>query len=376
MRSRDWPGSSRRRCRAWRWAPGVAGHHRNATAANLAVHILNYVAGNVGRTVRLRERGSGVCIPAFRRDRVGHWRPCRGAGWSWFMEPIRPIPFLPHPGFPRLFDSAGFKVSFASTMDETAELCDLLLPDRHLSGVAGVIRIPGRACTPSSSRPCNRFPTSTPRRWGTFSSPCPSAWGRIWGPPPSSTHLRSRWQGMQRGCRLGPGASTSSGGRPFGRGSSTVPDRESEVPVPLRSPDAILNFDLPRFDGDGEFALVVYPSPRFGDGRHANRPWLQELPDPVSKMAWHSWVEVQPHGCGAPGCGGRGCGPGSLSPRRGRGAGLDLPGNQGRHGGAGHGRWPSELRPIRHGNGRERHGLSFRQRPSNPPGLWYTWPPG
>ena len=70
--------------------------------------------------------------------------------------------------------------------------------------------------------------------------------------------------------------------------------RASEVPVPLRSPDAILNFDVPALDGDGEFALVVYPSPRFGDGKHANRPWLQELPDPVSKMAWHSWVEVHP----------------------------------------------------------------------------------
>ena len=31
--------------------PGVGGHHRNATAANIAVMILNHVAGNVGRTV-------------------------------------------------------------------------------------------------------------------------------------------------------------------------------------------------------------------------------------------------------------------------------------------------------------------------------------
>ena len=31
--------------------PGVGGHHRNATAANIAVMILNEVAGNVGRTV-------------------------------------------------------------------------------------------------------------------------------------------------------------------------------------------------------------------------------------------------------------------------------------------------------------------------------------
>src|SRR5437899_9705611 len=30
------------------------------------------------------------------------------------------------------------------------------------------------------------------------------------------------------------------------------------------------------------------------DGRGANKPWLQELPDPVSKITWHAWVEVHP----------------------------------------------------------------------------------
>ena len=31
-----------------------------------------------------------------------------------------------------------------------------------------------------------------------------------------------------------------------------------------------------------------------GDGRGANKPWLQELPDPVTKIAWQSWVEIHP----------------------------------------------------------------------------------
>ncbi|MDH3640369.1 MAG: 4Fe-4S dicluster domain-containing protein, partial [Gammaproteobacteria bacterium] len=46
-------------------------------------------------------------------------------------------------------------------------------------------------------------------------------------------------------------------------------------------------------NGDG-MALIVYPSSAFYDGRGANRPWLQELPDPVSKIAWSSWVEINP----------------------------------------------------------------------------------
>src|ERR1051325_208943 len=39
---------------------------------------------------------------------------------------------------------------------------------------------------------------------------------------------------------------------------------------------------------------MTYPSPTLGDGRGANKPWLQELPDPVTKVVWSSWVEMHP----------------------------------------------------------------------------------
>jgi molybdopterin-containing oxidoreductase family iron-sulfur binding subunit len=45
---------------------------------------------------------------------------------------------------------------------------------------------------------------------------------------------------------------------------------------------------------NNEHDVVVFPHPVLHDGRGANKPWLQELPDPVSKIAWHSWVEVHP----------------------------------------------------------------------------------
>src|SRR5690606_3086566 len=47
-------------------------------------------------------------------------------------------------------------------------------------------------------------------------------------------------------------------------------------------------------DTDGEFFLHVYPSPLLGTGSGANKPWLQELADPVTKLAWQSWVEIHP----------------------------------------------------------------------------------
>jgi Molydopterin dinucleotide binding domain len=46
--------------------------------------------------------------------------------------------------------------------------------------------------------------------------------------------------------------------------------------------------------GTGDFFLVTYPHATLGMGEGANKPWLQELPDPVSKIVWQSWVEIHP----------------------------------------------------------------------------------
>ncbi len=43
-----------------------------------------------------------------------------------------------------------------------------------------------------------------------------------------------------------------------------------------------------------QMALVVYANVAVGTGKHANNPWLQELPDPVSKACWDNYVSVSP----------------------------------------------------------------------------------
>lgn len=40
--------------------------------------------------------------------------------------------------------------------------------------------------------------------------------------------------------------------------------------------------------------LLLYPSINHFDGRGANRPWLQELPDPLTQLTWDSWLEIHP----------------------------------------------------------------------------------
>ena len=47
---------------------------------------------------------------------------------------------------------------------------------------------------------------------------------------------------------------------------------------------------------DAQYPFHLVPTARLGlwDGRHANLPWLQELPDQLVSAVWDSWVEVHP----------------------------------------------------------------------------------
>ena len=40
--------------------------------------------------------------------------------------------------------------------------------------------------------------------------------------------------------------------------------------------------------------LTIYPTVQFFDGREANRPWIQELPDPMTQITWDGWLEIHP----------------------------------------------------------------------------------
>jgi molybdopterin-containing oxidoreductase family iron-sulfur binding subunit len=48
-------------------------------------------------------------------------------------------------------------------------------------------------------------------------------------------------------------------------------------------------------------SLCLYPTMGLFDGRGANKRWLQELPDPMTKIAWATWVEMNPRDAAAQG---------------------------------------------------------------------------
>lgn len=48
-----------------------------------------------------------------------------------------------------------------------------------------------------------------------------------------------------------------------------------------------------QFDGDGEFFFAPFVSPILAEAG-ANKPWLQEIPDPTTTVMWNTWVEMNP----------------------------------------------------------------------------------
>jgi len=42
------------------------------------------------------------------------------------------------------------------------------------------------------------------------------------------------------------------------------------------------------------FRLQIYPHLLLAEGRHANKTWMQETPEPMTTVVWQSWVEINP----------------------------------------------------------------------------------
>jgi molybdopterin-containing oxidoreductase family iron-sulfur binding subunit len=67
--------------------------------------------------------------------------------------------------------------------------------------------------------------------------------------------------------------------------------------VTVRSPDLADAIDkrvAPPRPAAGSYEVTFAPCPKMVDGRYANNTWLQELPDPVTKIVWDNVAVVSP----------------------------------------------------------------------------------
>ncbi len=274
-------------------AGGVGAQHPQAHATAAAVNVLNYVAGNIGRTVQF-----GTSLNPTGGSTYSDLRTVADAMRGGQVEVLlvhgaNPVYAAPASlGFAEAMESVGFKVSFSRFLDETAQLADLILPDHD--PLEQWNDYEPRVGVRSLLQPVMQPVFDTRQTGDALLQIAVQVGGPVAARFPATTYreyLRQAWQALQR--RLGDR-------RPFEtfwaealqRGGITT---EGGREPPVRLVPTVSRLRVASWSADdGHVPLIAYPSPVFFDGRGANRPWLQELPDPVSKVTWSSWVELHP----------------------------------------------------------------------------------
>jgi Fe-S-cluster-containing dehydrogenase component len=270
-------------------AGGVGSQHRGATELAAAVHLLNYVAGNVGRTVRF---GAGVAAG----DGYGAMLELERAMAAGEIDVLivheaNPLYSLPASGgFRAAMERVPLTVATSPFLDETAAASDLLMPDLHplerwddlrpRAGIRGLMQPVMERVFPNVAT--GDVLLQTARKVG-------GAMARF-AAPSYEAHLRAAWADWARS--RGEPDPEAFWRAALARGG--VYEEPAPAAVRLAAAAGQIDAALPAFDGDGRFLFAPFPSSMYYDGRGANRPWLLENPDPVTKITWQSWVEVHP----------------------------------------------------------------------------------
>jgi molybdopterin-containing oxidoreductase family iron-sulfur binding subunit len=267
-------------------AGGVAVTGSHATQLQVAVNLLNAAAGNVGKTVRFGpDHAYGRVTPYAEVARLMQAMAAGEIGVLVLGPGVNPAFTLP--GGLKAADAIGkvpFVVSFSNLPDETTALAHLVLPDTHwleswgdYAPQEGVLGLMQPTMQPiREARPMGDVLLAVGRAvLGSEEGKGPLPW------PTFEQYLRAAWEPVVKGQWE---AALHQGGvwRDVAPAAVSVVaklDRVDAAPAKLEGP------------ADG-FALLAYPSLRFYDGRGATRAWLQEVPDPMTQVAWDPWVEI------------------------------------------------------------------------------------
>ncbi len=257
--------------------PGVAATGPQATATAAAVMLLNAMLGALGTAVVLPEQETAPApanLDALRRltDKMNG-----GEVAVLLVHDANPVYSMPGGlGFPDAMSKVDFVVSFAALQDETSAKADLVLPDlTPLESWGDAEPRKGvRSLQQPTIRPLKsgRAPRRHPALGGTRRGRRRAAGG--------NDLRRAAGQLERYELARGPGSR---------RRLREDADEDAE-PDALRSPTSPRW--LPKLEGEGEHTLVAYAHSMLSDGSGAALPWLQEIPDPVTKASWQSWAEI------------------------------------------------------------------------------------
>jgi len=240
---------------------------------------INKKAGAVGTTIKPANAHGGYAGLASYADLAAAVKNMdAGSVPLAFVRGANPAHTMPKSaGFAAAFAKVPFKVSFSAMPDETTQLCDLVLPDNHwLESWGDAVTVNGTlALQQPTLDPV--FDTRSTADVLIDLAKKDQALAARYNVADYRTWYISKFPG-------GASAFTSALAKAQATASPLVATSSRTLSTTAQAPAA----------STGDFFVHVFPSATLGDGAGANKPWLQELPDPVSKIAWQSWVEVHP----------------------------------------------------------------------------------
>jgi anaerobic selenocysteine-containing dehydrogenase/Fe-S-cluster-containing dehydrogenase component len=271
-------------------AGGIGAQHAGAADLCAAVNLLNYVAGNIGQTVKF---GAGLAsADGFAGLNQLAAAMDGGQVAVLLVHDANPVYALPQAfGFAAKLKRVPFKVSTSLFLDETAAQCDLLLPQHHalerwddLAARTGVRSLMQPVMEPvfDTRAAGDILLLAAKKAGGALGKFTDASW---------EARLRTRWQALATDQKA---ANADDFWRSALQRGGVFDEAAAPAAVSLAASAGDIGYTRPAFDGNGNFVFLPYPHALLHDGRGANKPWLLENADPVTKITWHNWVEVSP----------------------------------------------------------------------------------
>jgi len=292
---------------------GYLAGQRNGLASMLAVQALNLLVAQIGRVggVFLSHPGLTGALrqtpPADSFDRVLELIARMKAGEIdlLLVHGANPAFELPAAaGFAEAIARVPFVVSFSPFVDETAVRSDLILPDHTYLESWGY-----QAPAPGADRPAvsSQQPVVRPLYDTRATADVLLALAARLGEKaavalrwPDEVAMLQEIASDLHGSSLGAYDAETLAGfwmlwrRYGGWWSEKEIPREPEVTEIVEQPLPVVGPEFEGEPGTYPFYFYPYPSVALADGRGANLPWLQEMPDPMTTARWGTWVELNP----------------------------------------------------------------------------------
>jgi len=289
---------------------GAAGQYSNGVDTLTAVNALNYLVGNLGKKGGLVFNPEPAFGPQPQLHRADYRTMVEFAEAAregrievLIINQTNPVFTLPEAaGFKAALADIPLIVSFSSFMDETTAMADLILPSHtYLESWGDDSPEPGVGFSVGAIAQPVVSPLYNTRATGDILLDLAQKLelGDAYSATSMEDYLKQRWREIYtRGANV-EGDSFESfwttilqagvWGEKTRKASNTfVPDKRVIEKIGVAAPE---------FAGDSDaypFILHPYVSNSLRDGRGANLPWLQELPDPLTGVVYGSWAELHP----------------------------------------------------------------------------------